>query len=211
MRARYYSPELRRFINADPIGFAGGLNVYAFAGGNPIMLMDPLGLYNVWNSATWGVPNGAGWTWRDSLNPLHESAAWGGTLQGAGEGVVTTLQGTAAFTDGFVDIIPFVEFHPLEYFGSYDSSQYNLGGSQIIGSVTRDIVMILGGTYAWRSVPILGGSQMTKASSAGLSLFGISPMTAAFNDTTLSLASSVLLTQSSRLSTLQKFYNVFIK
>ena len=44
MRARYYSPTLRRFLNADPIGFAGGMNWYAFANGNPIMYMDPSGL-----------------------------------------------------------------------------------------------------------------------------------------------------------------------
>ena len=43
MRARYYSPELRRFINADPIGFTGGMNWYAFANGNPISYVDPSG------------------------------------------------------------------------------------------------------------------------------------------------------------------------
>ena len=55
MRARYYSPELRRFINADPIGFAGGMNWYAFAGGNPVMMMDPLGLFG-WRDALGFVP-----------------------------------------------------------------------------------------------------------------------------------------------------------
>lgn len=44
MRARYYSPELRRFLNADPIGFAGGMNWYAYAGGSPMMFTDPSGL-----------------------------------------------------------------------------------------------------------------------------------------------------------------------
>jgi uncharacterized protein RhaS with RHS repeats len=44
MRARYYSPELRRFINADPIRFAGGMNWYGYAGGNPIRFADPDGL-----------------------------------------------------------------------------------------------------------------------------------------------------------------------
>ena len=43
MRARYYSPELRRFINADPIGFAGGMNWYQYANGNPISYVDPSG------------------------------------------------------------------------------------------------------------------------------------------------------------------------
>jgi len=44
MRARYYNPYLCRFINPDPAGFAGGLNWYCFADGNPISLNDPFGL-----------------------------------------------------------------------------------------------------------------------------------------------------------------------
>ena len=48
MRARYYSPELRRFINADvvagEISNAITLNRYAYANGNPISNVDPLGL-----------------------------------------------------------------------------------------------------------------------------------------------------------------------
>jgi RHS repeat-associated protein len=44
MRARYYSPSIGRFLNKDPIGFAGGLNMYAYVGGNPMNLIDPWGL-----------------------------------------------------------------------------------------------------------------------------------------------------------------------
>jgi RHS repeat-associated protein len=43
-RARYYSPQLGRFISQDPTGFSGGLNWYAYADGNPISESDPLGL-----------------------------------------------------------------------------------------------------------------------------------------------------------------------
>jgi hypothetical protein len=32
-----------RFINADPIGFAGGSNWYAYAGNSPLMFVDPSG------------------------------------------------------------------------------------------------------------------------------------------------------------------------
>ncbi|MBI5386719.1 MAG: RHS repeat protein [Verrucomicrobia bacterium] len=44
MRARYYNPYLCRFVNSDPVGFAGGMNLYAFADGNPVNLLDPFGL-----------------------------------------------------------------------------------------------------------------------------------------------------------------------
>jgi len=43
-RARYYDPQIRRFISSDPSGFGGGLNSYAYVGSNPISLIDPSGL-----------------------------------------------------------------------------------------------------------------------------------------------------------------------
>ncbi len=50
MRLRHYHPELRRFIEPDPIGYAGGLNLYAYVGNNPVNYADPWGLkiYQVW-------------------------------------------------------------------------------------------------------------------------------------------------------------------
>ncbi|EBW3212420.1 hypothetical protein DPD21_10030 [Salmonella enterica subsp. enterica serovar Remiremont] len=42
-RYRYYEPESGRYISADPIGLAGGLNLYAYAP-NPLSWIDPLGL-----------------------------------------------------------------------------------------------------------------------------------------------------------------------
>lgn len=44
MRARYYNPYLCRFVNPDPSGFSGGLNMYAYADGNPVSYLDPFGL-----------------------------------------------------------------------------------------------------------------------------------------------------------------------
>jgi RHS repeat-associated protein len=48
MRARYYSPELMRFINADiltgTIRNPATLNRYVFANGNPVSYIDPFGM-----------------------------------------------------------------------------------------------------------------------------------------------------------------------
>lgn len=43
-RARWYDPGVGRFISEDPIGLAGGINPYVFAGNNPIDGRDPSGL-----------------------------------------------------------------------------------------------------------------------------------------------------------------------
>ena len=48
MRARYYSPEMKRFINADVVAGAISnaitLNRFAYANGNPVSFVDPFGL-----------------------------------------------------------------------------------------------------------------------------------------------------------------------
>ena len=44
-RARYYDPQIGRFISEDPLGFLGsGTNFYAYVRNNPVNLTDPFGL-----------------------------------------------------------------------------------------------------------------------------------------------------------------------
>ena len=43
-RARYYHPVLGRFMSEDPLGMADGPHMYAYAGSNPLLFADPLGL-----------------------------------------------------------------------------------------------------------------------------------------------------------------------
>ena len=40
---RYYDTSSGRFLNRDPIGYAGGINLYGYGEGNPITGIDPMG------------------------------------------------------------------------------------------------------------------------------------------------------------------------
>lgn len=62
MRARYYHPGLRRFVNPDPIGFAGGMNWYGYAAGSPVMMVDPTGLVEAWQNPD-GTTNWPTYIW----------------------------------------------------------------------------------------------------------------------------------------------------
>lgn len=43
-RARWYDPQAGRFLSEDPIGFDGGINLYAYVENNPLNNSDPEGL-----------------------------------------------------------------------------------------------------------------------------------------------------------------------
>ena len=55
-RARWYDPDQGRFLSEDPAGLGGGLNFFAYAGNDPLSLVDPLGLS--WSTFGKGLAEG---------------------------------------------------------------------------------------------------------------------------------------------------------
>jgi len=75
--ARYYDSSSGRFLQRDPIGILGGLNVYAYAENNPMGAVDPSGLIT-WKEIKQKI--------KDILEAIKEAAKRivpGGELAGA--------------------------------------------------------------------------------------------------------------------------------
>jgi RHS repeat-associated protein len=57
-KARFYHPQLGRFLQTDPIGYEDGMNWYAYVGNDPVNKNDPSGRNEIESFTQWAK----GWT-----------------------------------------------------------------------------------------------------------------------------------------------------
>jgi len=87
---RHYDPATGRFVNRDPIGYAGGVNLYGYVGNSPAGAVDPLGLQGLAEAQQLGLLAG-GFALADGPLPVGDIIAGGIIIVGGGKLLIDWL------------------------------------------------------------------------------------------------------------------------
>jgi len=88
---RYYDPQTGRYLRPDPIGLAGGINLYLYAQNDPVNAVDPWGLAGV--AIDFGGAYATGWGGPvDPNSPIYRGG-------GAGTGVYLGADGVPGYAE----------------------------------------------------------------------------------------------------------------
>jgi RHS repeat-associated protein len=145
-RARYYNPQIGRFLQTDPVGYGAGMNMYAYCGNSPAGLCDPFGCEPCKPSDRFYQDTDGSWVMTFTC-PLGAFA----TVPQSDSGAVS---GNVAF---FFSQAGFFEAWPGWYFGG--ATIGGSGSDQWVTSTFHTNPMLIGGTEPCR--PKLGCVTIT--------------------------------------------------
>ncbi len=122
LRNRFYSPDIGRFLQPDPIGFLGDFgNLYRYCGNNPVNFADPIGLFR-WGQFAIGASSLIGGT-----AMIVGGAGASATGAGAIAGVPLMLSGVVAFGYGIGNIV--ASFSDVTGAAEFQDTPSNLSGA----------------------------------------------------------------------------------
>ncbi|WP_188669558.1 RHS repeat-associated core domain-containing protein [Saccharibacillus kuerlensis] len=135
MRARYYNPEIKRFVNRDVLNGSIGngltMNRYAYVNGNPVSYIDPFGLSA--DGATW---------WQTGLSFAVDSLPFVGTFKGiqevfTGVDMITgqQLSVTDRVANGVGTVASVIPFG--KHIGKYVAKEGIEGGAWLVGKIKK--------------------------------------------------------------------------
>ncbi|MEJ8307391.1 RHS repeat-associated core domain-containing protein [Saccharibacillus sacchari] len=138
MRARYYNPEIKRFVNRDVLSGSIGngltMNRYAYVNGNPVSFIDPFGLSA--DGATW---------WQTGLSFGVDALPFVGTLKGiqevfTGVDVITgqQLSVTDRVANGVGTVASVIPFG--KHVGKYLAKEGIDGGAWLFGKLDSKLL-----------------------------------------------------------------------
>jgi RHS repeat-associated protein len=97
---RFYDPSVGRWIAPDPLGFADGPNLFAYVNNNPLIYIDPYGLWrehlnDFFRGTTRGFVDDFSWGASELALGEHHSDTWAGKV-GYGLGTAASIVVSAA-------------------------------------------------------------------------------------------------------------------
>ncbi|ARN73937.1 RHS repeat-associated core domain-containing protein [Oceanicoccus sagamiensis] len=135
---RDYDPTTGRYIQSDPVGLVDGSNTYTYVQNNPLIQVDPLGLWSVSVDGYFGI-GGPGGGVSFGKNPNGTAFVSVRVGAGAGAGIGFDPDGTSPAYDSCKN-------EDSEYLGVYSKAEVGIGitvGAEANAGVGKE-----GGTYS---------------------------------------------------------------